>query len=64
MSKWSRLLAALALASALSGCGINPVTGKQEIQLISTSQEVAIGEQNYQPSRQAHCRRKSLVASA
>jgi predicted Zn-dependent protease len=42
-----------AAAIWLTGCGINPVTGKQEIQFISTSQEVAIGEQNYLPSRQA-----------
>ena len=46
-------LAASALALLPAGCGINPVTGKQEIQFISTGQEVAIGEQQYSPSRQA-----------
>ena len=39
-------LAACVLA-ALTGCGVNPVTGKKEIQLISESQEVRIGAQNY-----------------
>ena len=27
-------LAALALCAALTGCGVNPVTGKQEIQFV------------------------------
>ncbi len=49
----ARGLLAPVLLGALAGCGINPVTGEKEIQFISTSQEVAIGEQAYLPSRQA-----------
>lgn len=45
------LLAALTLAQI--GCAANPVTGKRELSLISTSQEIAMGEQNYLPSQQA-----------
>jgi predicted Zn-dependent protease len=39
--------------AALTGCGVNPVTGKKEIQLISESQEVRIGVQNYLLTRQS-----------
>ena len=35
------------------GCSVNPVTGKNELSLVSNSQEIAIGEQNYRPSQQA-----------
>jgi len=40
------------LALAFLACGTNPVTGKKEIQLVSESQEIQIGEQNYAPARQ------------
>jgi predicted Zn-dependent protease len=40
-------------AVTLAGCGTNPVTGKSELNLISTDQEIAIGRQNYGPYRQA-----------
>jgi len=47
-------LAAIAgLAAALSGCGVNPVTGKKEIQFVSEAQELQIGQQNYSPTRQS-----------
>src|SRR3989338_11132082 len=36
----------------LPGCGVNPVTHKRELQFISQSQEIAIGEKNYVPARQ------------
>ena len=36
----------------LVGCGTNPVTGKRELQFISTPGEIKIGQQNYAPSRQ------------
>jgi len=36
----------------LSGCAINPVTGEQELSLISENQEINIGRENYGPSRQ------------
>ena len=37
----------------LGGCGVNPVTGKQEIQFISEAQEVEIGQKHYAPTRQS-----------
>lgn len=47
-------LGALALAvSCLAGCAVNPVTGKNELSLISAEQEVAIGAQQYQPAQQS-----------
>lgn len=44
------LCAALLMAG---GCSVNPVTGENEISLVSPQQEVALGEQNYAPSRQS-----------
>jgi len=41
------------IAIVLTACGTNPVTGKREIQFVSESQEIQIGEKNYAPSRQA-----------
>src|SRR5262245_59645479 len=46
------LMGALALL-ALTACGVNPVTGKREIQFVSESQELQIGEQQYAPTRQS-----------
>lgn len=37
----------------LTGCGVNPVTGKKEIQFVSEAQELKLGEQNYAPMQQA-----------
>jgi len=45
-------LAAITVTFFLSGCGVNPVTNKRELQLVSTSEEIAIGEKNYLPARQ------------
>lgn len=45
--------ALIVLLLVLTGCSTNPVTGKSEISLISTQQEIAIGEKNYAPSQQA-----------
>lgn len=50
MNKW--LLAVLILAITV-GCSVNPVTGKNELSIVSPQQEVAIGEKNYRPSRQS-----------
>lgn len=36
-----------------AGCSVNPVTGKSEFSIVSSAQELAIGEQNYKPSQQA-----------
>jgi predicted Zn-dependent protease len=46
------LVLAGTLALLLAGCGVNPVTGKQELQLVSESAELQMGTQNYAPSRQ------------
>ncbi|MDX1775799.1 MAG: M48 family metalloprotease [Desulfobulbales bacterium] len=47
-----RLLIVLLTCSLFYGCAVNPVTGKNELSLISESQEISIGEKNYIPSRQ------------
>jgi beta-barrel assembly-enhancing protease len=36
----------------LSACGVNPVTGKQELQLTSEKKEIALGEKNFQSLQQ------------
>lgn len=49
-----RLLAACtAVLIGLSSCAVNPVTGRQELSLISSQQEITLGQQNYAPSQQA-----------
>ena len=44
------LLAAVAL---IAGCAVNPVTGRNELSLVSEQQELAIGAQQYAPARQS-----------
>ena len=41
------------LSIGMTGCAVNPVTGKNELSLVSESQELQIGKQNYAPMRQA-----------
>ena len=36
----------------LAGCAVNPVTGKNELALVSESSEISIGTKQYLPSRQ------------
>jgi predicted Zn-dependent protease len=51
-----RTLAGLVLGAVLAlvvGCAVNPVTGKQEIAFVPESQELALGQKNYAPYRQA-----------
>jgi predicted Zn-dependent protease len=43
---------ALLATLALTGCGVNPVTGKKEIQFVSEAQELQIGASQYAPTRQ------------
>ena len=43
----------LVLLLALIGCAVNPVTGKNELTLMSAQQEIAVGKKNYRPSRQS-----------
>jgi len=44
----------LVLALTIASCAINPVTGEREITLVSTAQEISIGEQQYGPGRQMY----------
>jgi len=44
------LLCSLMLAA---GCSVNPVTGKYDLILTSTAQDIATGQQNYAPMQQA-----------
>lgn len=37
----------------LAGCAVNPVTGRNELSLVSEQQELAIGEEQYAPARQS-----------
>lgn len=46
-------IVSLCIAAGLAGCGVNPVTGKKELQLISEAQEVKMGEQYYAPTQQS-----------
>ena len=47
------LIVLLACTLLISGCGINPVTGKSQITFMSQSQEIALGEKQYGPSQQS-----------
>lgn len=49
----SRSILVFAIFALLAGCAVNPVTGKNELILVSESQELAIGEEQYAPARQA-----------
>ena len=52
-TKQALLSLVIALGLLTPGCGTNPVTNKRELQLVSESQEIAIGKKNYGPTRQA-----------
>jgi predicted Zn-dependent protease len=47
------MLVLVLLAATLGACGTNPVTGKREIQFVSESSEIDIGNRNYAPMRQS-----------
>jgi predicted Zn-dependent protease len=53
LSRSSNFAILVGLSLTLSTCGVNPVTKKRELQLVSESQEIAIGTQNYSPARQS-----------
>ncbi|GAA5443829.1 beta-barrel assembly-enhancing protease [Microbulbifer sp. NBRC 101763] len=44
--------AAFVTTSILSGCVVNPVTGEQQFSLISTQQELSLGQQQYPKNQQ------------
>ncbi len=50
--RWVRVLLCLCAATTLAACGVNPVTGKKELQFISEAQEIKMGEQYYAPTQQ------------
>ncbi|WP_299770523.1 M48 family metalloprotease [uncultured Pseudoteredinibacter sp.] len=50
---FAKLLGVLALATAVVGCSTNPVTGKSQLNLMSTSQEISLGQKQYGPSQQS-----------
>jgi predicted Zn-dependent protease len=43
---------AVLVVAFLVACGVNPVTGKKEIQLVGEATELKVGAENYVPSRQ------------
>lgn len=43
----NRLITCVLVLLTLAGCAVNPVTGRSEFSLVSESQEIAIGEENY-----------------
>lgn len=47
-----RVLAVLALLAVAAGCAVNPVTGKNELHLISEREEISMGSKNYTPGQQ------------
>lgn len=44
---------ALILSMTLSACTTNPVTGEKQLDLVPESQEMAIGQQQYEPAQQS-----------
>lgn len=51
--RFTALISTLLLTSLITACGINPVTGRTQITLMSQADEIAIGTQQYSPSKQA-----------
>jgi len=51
--KVKRQLIIWALFALLAGCAVNPVTGRNELSLVSEQQELALGAQQYAPARQS-----------
>ncbi len=47
------LVSLILITTFLSGCAVNPVTGKKELSLVSEAQELQIGAQQYAPLRQS-----------
>jgi predicted Zn-dependent protease len=47
------LIPVLLSLSLITGCAVNPVTGKNELSLVSEAQEMEIGRKNYAPLRQS-----------
>ena len=52
-TKTSRIFTLLLILLVLAGCSANPVTGKKELSLYSTADEVEIGETYYPYAQQS-----------
>ena len=52
MKLTTQLILIICLVLFQWGCAVNPVTGKNELSLISESQELAIGAEQYVPAQQ------------
>src|SRR5690554_5751333 len=48
-----RLFSSLLALCLVSGCAVNPVTGRNELNFISEAQERSIGAEQYGPSQQS-----------
>ncbi|EIK46293.1 Peptidase family M48 family [Cellvibrio sp. BR] len=53
MKLFSQLLVLASLSLLMTGCVVNPVTGKSQLSIMSPEQEIATGTQNYGPGQQA-----------
>ena len=51
--QYLNLLAAGAVITVATGCTVNPVTGRTELGLVTESQEIALGNENYAYMQQA-----------
>jgi len=49
----TRIILLISVAGALSACGVNPVTGRSELKLVSQQEEIAMGNKNYGPLQQS-----------
>jgi predicted Zn-dependent protease len=49
----AKLLALASFSMLMTGCVVNPVTGKSQLSIMSPEQEIATGTQNYGPGQQA-----------
>jgi len=47
------LISSIVITILVSGCAVNPVTGKNELLLVGEDWELAVGKQNYLPLRQS-----------
>ena len=53
MKHIKRLFTCVILTASITGCAVNPVTGKKEMIIDSVQQDIAAGQQNYAPSQQS-----------
>ena len=44
-----KILIAIVTTAAITACGTNPVTGKKQFTLMSSAQEISLGEKQYSP---------------